>query len=130
MWSTSFHWSMGNSFWVVRMTVKQIVSRAEAIRIRNNENLYDADEWTIDDEEAGTPLNLHRRLAPEVSRQLRFVSPKTEPKGLFFVSESRLDVQATRGVRELTPESAALLDRIIELTDRIPRSDQLITVRG
>jgi len=31
-------------------------------------------------------------------------------------------------VRELTPESAALLDRIIELTDRIPRSDQLITV--
>ena len=33
-----------------------------------------------------------------------------------------------RGVRELTPESAALLERIIELTDRFPRSGALITV--
>jgi hypothetical protein len=111
-----------------RMTVKRIVSRAEAVQIWDDDNLYDADEWIIDEEESGTPLNLHRCLAPEVSRQLCFVSSRSEPKGLFFVSESHLDVQATRGVRELTPESVALLDQIIEITDRIPRSGQLITV--
>jgi hypothetical protein len=118
----------GQLFLGGRMTVKQIVSRAEAARIRDNDHLYDADKWIIGDEECGTPLNLHRRLTPEVSRRLRFVSPRSEPKVLFFVSESRLDVHATRGVRELTPGSAALLDRIIELTDRIPRPAQLITV--
>jgi hypothetical protein len=118
----------GQLFLGGRMTVKQIVSRAEAIRLQDNENLYDANEWIIGDKEAGTPLKLHRRLAPEVSRQLRFISPRSEPKGLFFVSESHLNVQATRGVRELTPASAALLDRTIALTDRLPQSDHLITV--
>ncbi len=56
------------------------------------------------------------------------MSPNSNPKGLCFVSDTHLDGQATRGIRELTPESAALLDRIIEVTDRLPRSDQLITV--
>jgi 5-methylcytosine-specific restriction enzyme A len=111
-----------------RMMVKRIVSREEAVRIRRHDNLFEAREWIIDEEQSGTPLNLHRRLAPAVSRQLRFVSPKAEPKELFFISDTHLDNQATRGVRELTRESAVLLDRIIEITDQLPRSGALITV--
>ena len=39
-----------------------------------------------------------------------------------------MDNQATRGVRELTPESAAMLDRIIKVTDPLPNEGQLLTV--
>jgi hypothetical protein len=111
-----------------RMTVKRIVSRDEAVRIWGSENLYDAEEWIVDEEESGTPLNLHRRLAPEVTRRLRFLSPKRGQRPLFFKSNTQLDGQTTRGVYELTAESAALLDRIIDITDRLPKSDQWITV--
>lgn len=111
-----------------RMIVSQIIDRAEAVRILKNDNLYEADEWIIGKQQDGTPLNLRRRLSTSLARQLRFESERSEPKSLFFVSDSRIDNQATRGVRRLTPKSAALLDRIIEITDRLPRSDELITV--
>ena len=111
-----------------RMTVKRIVSTDQAAQILRNDNLYEASEHIIGKGSDGTPLNLHRRFAPAVARQLRFVSPNSNPKGLPFISDTHLDGQATRGIRELTPESAALLDQIIEVTDRLPRSGQLIIV--
>ena len=110
-----------------RMVVGQIVSYQKALRILRTDNLYEADDVVIAQERTGTPLNLHRRLSPALTKKLRFKS-KDGPREPFFVSETELDRQATRGVRELTPESAALLDRIIEVTDRLPRSDQLIPV--
>lgn len=110
-----------------RMPVKQIVSKSDAVRLCGEDNLYDAKEWVIDPEQTGTLLHLHRRLAPGLAKLLRFQS-KTGPRGLFFVSETELDNQATRGVRELSPASAAIFDRIIEITDRFPRTEQLITV--
>lgn len=109
-----------------RMKVEQIVSRAEAVRIFDSEDLWDADEWVIDTQ--GTPLNLHRRLAPQFARQLRFLTTRGEVRGLCFVSETHLDNQATRGLHELTRESAALLDRVIEITDRLPQGDEVIEV--
>ena len=111
-----------------RMIVDRIVSYQEALQYFQTENLYEAKEVILPQRGSGTLLYLHRQLAPPVARQLRFVSPKSEPKGLCFVSDTQLDVQATRGVRELTPESASLLDRIIEITDALTRTDQLITV--
>ena len=110
-----------------RMTIKRIVSRDEAVRIGREDNLIDTDEFIIGEEESGTPLNLHRRLAPDVARRLRFVSP-TRSDPLFFRSDTHLDGQAAREIRELTAESAALLDRIIDITDRLPRSDEWVTV--
>jgi hypothetical protein len=75
-----------------------------------------------------TPLNLHRCLAPEVSKQLLFISAKSAPKGLFFDDEVTINVQATRGIRELTAASAVLLDKIIERTDALPRTAKETTV--
>jgi hypothetical protein len=119
--------SAGQLYLGGRMLVKRIVSRPEAVRLWNTDNLYDAEEWAVDPERTGTLLHLHRRLSPGLTKQLRFES-KAGPREPFFVSETELDNQATRGVRELTPESASLLDKIIEVTDKLPRSDQLITV--
>ena len=110
-----------------RMTVKEIVLRPEAVRLLNNDNLYDAEEWIVGPDQTGTPLHLRRRLSPTLAKQIRFES-KAGPQKLRFVSDTELDNQTTRGVRELTRDSAALLDRIIEVTDRLPRSGELITV--
>lgn len=110
-----------------RMTVKQIVSRSEAAKLWNDENLYDAREWIIDPEETGSTLHLHRRLSPTVTKQLRFLSGSSR-KEPCFISDTELDNQATRGVRQLSPESAALFDRIIAVTDRMPNDGEIITV--
>ena len=136
--SNSFHKrgvSVGDTVYIIslsegqlylggRMVVQRIVSRAEAVRLLNSDNLYDAE---VDAEESGTLLHLHRRLAPALTKQLRFVS-SAGPKRPLFVSQTELDNQTTRGVREITAESAALLDRIIDATDGLRRAGQLITV--
>lgn len=110
------------------MTAERIVTRAEAVSIGKSDSLYDAEQWVVDEEKSGTPLNLHRRLAPEITRQIRCIMADGSERGLFFVSDTQLDVQATRGVRELTAESAELLDRIIALTDILPQGAGVVTV--
>ena len=47
---------------------------------------------------------------------------------MFFVNDRDLDRQAIRGIRELTEESAFLLDEIIEMTEGLPRSSDPITI--
>lgn len=98
-----------------RMTVAEIVSRREAIRLRGRSDLYRADEWVQAQDGSGTPLHHSRELAPDVSRLLRFESRR--PK-LLFVDDQNLDRQTLRAVRELTKESARLLDEIIQFTDK------------
>ena len=95
-----------------RMTAKKIVSRDEAVGITGKSNLYPADEWVVDPEREGTRLNLHLGLDAELAKRIRFIT-KSGVIAYTFVTETQLDNQTTRGVRELTPESAALLDRII-----------------
>jgi hypothetical protein len=106
------------------MIVSEIVSRAELARRRKDDRFYDAAEWAIA-EPAGTRLDLHRALDPVITERLRFISPKSQPKPPRFRSEGKLDGQTTRGVRELTPESAHLLDRIITITDRAQLSTSM-----
>ena len=119
--------SDGQLFLGGRMRIKRVDTRREAVRNWGGTDINP--EWLIGDEGTGTPLNLHRRLAAALStRQLRFISSGSEPKGYTFISNTQLDSQTTRGVRELTPESASLLDRIIDVTDSLRRSKKTITV--
>lgn len=132
--------SVGDSVYIVslnggqlylggRMTVKEIVSRAEAVRRSGRDDLFDASEWIVDFEGDGTPLDLHRKLETPLTKQIRFRT-KDGPKPYKFVSSTHLDNQTTRGVRELTSESAELLDRVIDLTDTRPRRREVITVNA
>jgi len=111
-----------------RMTVGEIVSRREAVRFCGTDDLYPAKEWIIDRKKAGTPLNLHRRLSPALSKRLRFISPGGKTRGLYFVEGDRLYGQATRGLQELTPDSASLLDQILQVTDPMGIPDKFLTV--
>ena len=109
------------------MRVGRILSYDEAVEFYGNDDFYEADECVVDGPGSSSPLNLHRQLSRRLAKQLRFAS-KAGPKGLFFRPDGRPDNQATRGVRELTPESATLLDRIIAITDRSPPSGELVMV--
>lgn len=98
-----------------RMTVDRIVTREEAIRIRGKSDLYQAPDWLIAREGSGTSLHHDRRVAVDVARQLRFISGRQGQTGtLHFIDEHRLSGQTLRVPRQLTVESAALLDDIIE----------------
>ncbi len=102
-----------------RMTVGRVVTRDEAVRVSNRIDLYDMDEWVVAHEGSGSLLHLHRRLAPEVTKQIRLVSENSDTgsAALHFVDDRNLDRQTLRVVRELTAESVSLLDEIIEMTD-------------
>jgi hypothetical protein len=107
-----------------RLEVEKIVSRASAIRIAKSPNLFEAQEWVIGKKRSSSRLHLHRQLSPELARHLRFKSAgKSIP--LLFADETKLDVQTTRGIRELTLTSAMLLDLIIERTEKISSGDTL-----
>jgi hypothetical protein len=94
-----------------RMTIGQIMTRPEAVRILKRDTLYDADDWIIAKAGSGTLLHHDRQLKPEVSRQLRFLSKRSE---LLFTNDTDLDRQTLP--RELTEGSASLFDSIIEMT--------------
>lgn len=112
-----------------RMVVERIIlSRDEAVRFWNTDNLFDAREWIVARDGASTPLNLHRQLAPALARRLEFISRKSGRRPLFFLTDTHLSGQATRGVHELTHESAALLERVLVATDSMQNSDELVTV--
>ena len=83
--------------------------------IAKKTNLFDAKEWIVDPDKCRTPLNLNRKLAAELSKLIEFKS-KDGTMSYKFVTDTELDNQTTRGIRELTPASAALLDRIVEIT--------------
>lgn len=81
------------------------------------------------DREAGdrTPLNLHRAIASDIARELRFVSSGLERGAVF--KDRGLDEQTLRGVRELSTNSAIRLDQVINVTDALlPRDHNPLTV--
>ena len=112
-----------------RMTVDAILLREAVMARLGSDDLHeDSKWWAVGAKEAGTPLDLHRALSPEVTRKLRFVAPSGPPKKPQFVSDTHLDGQTTRGVRQLTQESAELLEQILTASDKRPRSLELRTI--
>jgi hypothetical protein len=107
----------GRLFLGGKMTVDRITTRAEAVRIAGS-SLFDVDEWIEAKQGSGTPMNHRRRLAPKVVEQFEFISANPKARKPRFSKPGELDRQTFRCVRELTPETARKLDRIIGLTDR------------
>lgn len=111
-----------------RMVVGDIVPRVEAMLRLRTRDLWDASEWLLAREGTGTVLDFRRRLSPELTRRLRFVTKSTSPQALRFVSPGRLDTQTIRSIRELSEESARLLDRIIDTTDGREMANPSVTL--
>lgn len=69
-----------------------------------------------------TPMDFERRVPLELTEQLRLRSGAAT-RGLVFKSPGHLDTQTMRTVRELTAESAQLLDSILPPLQTISRRD-------
>jgi hypothetical protein len=109
------------------MQVDEIVSREEMARRLVRNDLYDANEWLVGKPGTGSPLNLHRDLAPDLARELRFISKNAESL-TFKPGSDYLDEQTLRIPRAVSPRSARLLDEIINVTDDLPQDNSPITV--
>ena len=90
------------------ITVDAVVDQAEAERRLGSTSIWPADDHVIARDPG--PFVRDRQVADEVARALRFL-PHGEP---MVFKKGAIDTQTMRGVRELTPESAALLDRELE----------------
>jgi hypothetical protein len=109
-----------------RMVVKHVVSREAACQMLSRDNLFETEQWAIN-MDGGSPLHLHRRLSPELSKKLIFHRADGE-RGLTFNDNEKLDNQATRGLGQLTSQSAHLLNSIIDITDSMPPTVDMMTV--
>ena len=65
------------------------------------------------EEGSGTALSFRRKVPLDIVKDLRFRGGDIA-RPLLFKSNNRLDSQTLRGVRELTPASAALLDTLLD----------------
>ena len=94
-----------------RMLVKEIVSRDEA-RSRLGYEPWEGSDHALSTERNSTKTRFDLYVPLAIVRQLEFRTA-SGLKGLKFRSEGKLDGQTLRSVRELTPESAALLDGLL-----------------
>ena len=94
-----------------RMEVEQIMNRDEAVGLRGPD-LWDAADHAIGKAESDSGMNFDRIVPDEVVRELRFMAggKVVEP---VFKGIDRLDTQTMRAVRELTPASSELLERLM-----------------
>ncbi|MHB1158271.1 MAG: HNH endonuclease [Phycisphaerales bacterium] len=84
------------------------------MRKLRTKNLWPADEWPLAIKGSSTTSSLDDdRLIPiPIAKRLRFKTQKGETRLKF--KDGRLDSQTLRRIRELTPESATLLEKILQ----------------
>lgn len=108
----------GKLFVASKMIVGKICTMTEAREILGTDNLWEANEHVIAYE--STPLDWNYQLPMKITEQLRFIDSNGNIVGLAFSSPQFLDPQTLRGIRNLTPESAATIDNFLAPLVPIP----------
>jgi hypothetical protein len=101
----------GLLYLVAKVEVLKVVSQKEAEILLGTRDLWDATWHVI--AKSGTPQRFNREVPLEMTKKLRFLSTGGH-KPLKFISATELDRQTLRGVRYLTSDSAAELDKLLE----------------
>jgi 5-methylcytosine-specific restriction protein A len=102
----------GALYLLAKMRVAMVcdVDEAAAALETSPELLWNADDHVVAD--AATPLAFDRQVPEDITTSLLFVGGGEE-KPVKFNRRGALDQQTMRGVRELSPASAALLDTLL-----------------
>lgn len=108
----SWSFSEGRLLLGARMQVDRLVSQKEANALYK-EGAWEAADHVVAKARTGTRIRYDRPVPASVIRKLKFISSNgiRPPK---FNRAGKVDPQTFRGVRELTRESAALLDGLLE----------------
>lgn len=96
-----------------KMEVGRFCSRTEAAQALNYapEDMWEAREYLVAVQ--ATPMHFDRAIPAEVVRSLEFISDASKP---VFSGLDHLDQQTMRGVREISPKSAAEFDLLLPPT--------------
>lgn len=100
----------GELYLLGRLEVGKICDFDEAVSALGTEDLWEASDHVI--VSGSTPKHFDLVVPSDVTKRLEFVSGNSTTP-LKFSSLGHLDRQTLRGVRELTPGSAAELDRLL-----------------
>lgn len=109
----------GKLFLLGRMVVEEIIDYEEACE------RLDYDPWEAEFHaiaSSSTPMAIDNEIPVKTVKKLRAVRAD-EIRPLKFVDHERLDRQALRGVVEITPESADLLDDFLEPSDTVDTNE-------
>lgn len=103
----------GALYLLTRLQVAAVCGVEEAAQQLGEEpeSLWPADDFAV--AAAAVPSDFERVVPLAIAEQLRFLAGDGEPRPLKFRAEGLLDQQTLRGVRELAPDSAALLDALL-----------------
>lgn len=96
-----------------RIFVDYICDQKEACKILGTDNLWEAKDHIICRYEDTLPIRFNRIIDIEVVRNLDLFNSKGEIVKPKFKSELVIDQQTFRGIREITENSARILDEII-----------------
>lgn len=103
----------GTAFFVARMKVGSVVNRPQAVA-QFGRHLWRASDWCIAAAGTATKLIYDRPVPTEIAKRLRFKTEQGESKLAFSKRDpGKLNGQTLRSVRELTPQSAHLLDTLL-----------------
>lgn len=112
----------GKLFVSAKTIVRKICSETEAARILNDSNLWEnATDHIIASE--STPINWSNEISLAETRELEFISG-SKIINLEFKTPTKLDQQTLRGVRQLEPQSAAMLDKTLDDLELIESTDE------
>jgi hypothetical protein len=102
----------GQLYLMGRMEVDKVCSQKEAEKLLGTSDLWEGKDHLIAKPDPEI-LRFDRQVPLDVTKRLRFLSPTGKIRSLVFTSPTELDRQTLRGVRKLTSESAAELDRLL-----------------
>lgn len=103
----------GRLFLAGRMQVCRILSQRETEAYLKDKNIWKASIHLVAKSNAATPIRLNRIVPLAVVERLRFISGKGIKQPV-FESPGRLYTQTFRTLREMTPDSAAELDKLLK----------------
>lgn len=111
----------GRFFLLCRLTVNCICNQHKAEQILKNCKLWAANDHVI--ASSATPKRFDFEVPTTITEKLLFTS-SGHSHPLKFKSPGKLDQQTLRGVRELEPASARLLDELLPPERQISRANK------
>lgn len=107
----------GKLYVAAKIIVEKVLDRADASLALGRTDLWEATDHII--ASRSTPINWNRMVPMDIIKKLEFVTQNSTPSKLIFRSSDQLDEQTLRGIRQLSSESAALMDTLLPPLKRL-----------
>jgi predicted HNH restriction endonuclease len=113
---------------IARMVVDLVVDQRGAERILRTRNLWDAADHCIARDGTATPARYDAYLTDSQLAKFRFVTADGKSQGPKHRKDGKIEPQSFRSpVREITPQTAALLDSVLGSRPKSPAAKSVVS---